>query len=117
MTRLASALPKGDGNGLEAIARQLIDTPQEIHVVVALVDCKKLTVDNDTGDVEATARIRRIEAITDDDKVIIGRMLRRALERRTGKIVLPFDLEEDLRAAFGRVDPHTGEIFDDGPDK
>jgi hypothetical protein len=40
-------------------------------------------------------------------------MLRRALELRTGKTVLPFDLEEDMRAAFGNVDPHTGEILGD----
>lgn len=114
MTRLASGLPKGDGNGLDALARKLIDNPQEVHVVVALVDCKKITTDNDTGDVEATARIRRIEAITEADKDLAGKMLRRALERRTGKTVLPFDLEEDLRTAFGRVDPDTGEIFGDG---
>lgn len=43
-----------------------------------------------------------------------AKMLRRALERRTGKTVLPFDLEEDMRAAFGNFDPSTGEIFGDG---
>jgi len=36
-----------------------------------------------------------------------------AAERRTGKTVLPFDLEEDMRAAFGNVDPSTGEILGD----
>lgn len=113
MTKLASGLPQGDGNGLDAIAHRLIHNPHEIHVVVALVDCKKITTDNDSGDVEATARIRRIEAIDQDDKDLAAKMLRRALERRTGKTVLPFDLEEDLRAAFGRVDPDTGEILGD----
>lgn len=111
MTKLTSALPKGEGNGLDAIARQLIDAPQEIHVVIALVDCKKVTTDNDTGAIEPTARIRRIEAIEEADRDIAAKMLRRALERRTGKTVLPFDLEEDLRAAFGRVDPDTGELL------
>lgn len=110
MTRLASGLPKGDGNGLDALARNLIDAPHEVHVVVALVDCKKITTDNDDGTVEPTARIRRIEAITEADKDLAAKMLRRALEKRTGKTVLPFDLEEDLRAAFGGIDPDTGEI-------
>lgn len=110
MTKLASGLPKGDGNGLSALARNLIDAPHDIHVVVALVDCKKVTTDNDSGEIEPTARIRRIEAITDDDKELAAKMLRRALERRTGKTVLPFDLEEDMRAAFGGIDPDTGEI-------
>lgn len=114
MTRLASGLPKGEGNGLGAIARALIDEPHRIHVVVALVDCKKITTDNDSGEVEPTARIRRIEVIEDQDHDLAAKMLRRALERRTGQTVLPFDLEEDLRATFGRVDPDTGEILGDG---
>lgn len=113
MTKLASGLPKGDGNGLDALARNLIDTPHEVHVVVALVDCKKITTDNDDGTVEPTARIRRIEVISEADKDLAAKMLRRALEKRTGKTVLPFDLEEDLRAAFGNIDPNTGEILGD----
>lgn len=110
MTKLASALPKGDGNGLDALARDLIDAPHDVHVIVALVDCKKITTDNDDGTIEPTARIRRIEVISDDDKDLAAKMLRRALEKRTGKTVLPFDLEEDLRAAFGSVNLDTGEI-------
>lgn len=112
MTKIASSLPGGDANGLTAIARQLIDNPHDIHVVVALVDCKRITTDNDSGEIVPTARIRRIEALADpEDMALSQKMLRRALERRTGKTVLPFDLEEDLRAAFGRVDPDTGEIL------
>lgn len=114
MTKLNAALPKGDGNGLDALARQLIDQPHDVHVVIALVDCKKITTDNDDGTVEPTARIRRIEVVSQEDRDIAATMLRRALERRTGKPVLPFDLEEDLRAAFGRIDPNTGEILGDG---
>ena len=113
MTKLTSALPKGDGNGLDALARDLIDSPHDVHVIVALVDCKKITTDNDSGEIEPTARIRRVEVISEDDKDCAAKMLRRALERRTGKTVLPFDLEEDMRAAFGNVDPSTGEILGD----
>lgn len=113
MTKLASSLPGGDANGLTAIARDLIDNPHEIHVVVALVDCKRFTTDNDTGEIVPTARIRRIEVIAANDKDLAAKMMRRALEGRTGKQVLPFDLEEDLRAAFGRIDPDTGEILGD----
>ena len=111
MTKITSSLPGGDANGLVAIARDLIDNPHEIHVVIALVDCKKTTTDNDSGAVEPTARIRRIEVIDGPDKDLAAKMMRRALEQRTGKTVLPFDLEEDLRAAFGNIDPDTGEIL------
>lgn len=110
MTKLTSSLPSGDGNGLEALARVLIDDPHRVHVVIALVDCKKVSTDHDNGNVEPTARIRRIEAIGAEDASVAQTMLRRALERHTGKVVLPFDLEEDLKAAFGDVDPDTGEI-------
>lgn len=111
MTKLASTLPKGEGNGLSAIARELIDRPEDVHIVVALLDCKKIATDIDSGDVEPTARIRRIEVIDKNDRDLAAKMMRRALEQRTGKTVLPFDLEEDMRAAFGNVDPHTGEIL------
>lgn len=114
MTKLNASLPKGDGNGLDALARTLIDEPTRVHIVIALVDCKQITTDTDTGDIEPTARVRRIEPISDDDKGTVAVMMRRALERRTGKTVLPFDLEEDVRAAFGNVDPNTGEILDEG---
>lgn len=109
MTKLAANLPGGESNGIGALARELIDNPTQVHVVIALVDCKKTTVDNDSGDIEPTARIRRIEVVTDDDKARAYIMLRRALEKRTGKAVLPFDLEEDLRTAFGDVLPHGEE--------
>lgn len=110
MTKIAGRLPQGDANGMDSLARQLIDDPHEVHVLVVLVDCKKTTTDNDTGDVEATARIRRIEPILDDDKDLAAKMLRRAMELRTGKVVLPFDMEEDMRALFESMDPKTGEI-------
>ncbi len=114
MTRLASGLPKGEADGLASLARRLIDTPEDIHVVVMLVDCKKISTDIDTGDIEPTARIRRIEAVLPEDHPQAQKMLRRSLEKRTGKTVLPYDLEEDLRAAFGGIDPTTGEIFGSG---
>lgn len=105
MTKLASALPKGESNGLAALAHNLIDAPEKVHVVVMLVDCKRIQTDVDSGDVEPTARIRRIEAVLPEDLDHAHKMLRRSLEKRTGKTVLPYDLEEDLRSAFGGIDP------------
>lgn len=120
MTRLNSTLPKGDSNGLDSLARQLIDNPHEIHVIIALVDCKRLVTDTDDDSVEPTARIRRIEVVRKDDKDLASKMLRRSLEDRTGMEVLPFDLEEDMRNAFADVDPATGEYLgsdDDNPEE
>jgi hypothetical protein len=114
VTRLASGLPKGEGNGLTVLARKLIDNPSRIHVVIALIDCKKISTDVDTGDVEATARIRRIEAVLPEDHPVAQTMLRRSLDKRIGKEVLPYDLEEELRVAFEGIDPDTGEILGGG---
>lgn len=101
MANLSGKLPKGEGNGLVGISRDLIDRPEEVHVAIVLLDCAKITTDVDNGDVTPTARIRRIEAVRDpEDKARLRVLLRREFERRTGKTVLPYDLEEDLRAAF-----------------
>lgn len=105
MTKLAAKLPTGDANGLAAIATEMLDNPEQVHVVIALVDCSKITTDTDSGDVVPTARIRRIEAIKDpNDGRKMRSLLRREWERRTGKTVLPFEMEEEMRAAFGEDD-------------
>ena len=100
--KLSSSLPQGEANGLAAIATALVECPEQVQVVIALIDCSKITSNVDSGDVIPTARVRRIEAITDpEDGHRMRQLLRRQFERRTGKTVLPFDLEDDLRAAFG----------------
>lgn len=113
MTKLNARLPKGDANGLDSLARKMLEEPHQVHVVIALIDCAKVIVDTDEGTSEPTARVRRIEVITEADKGQAQVMLRRALEKRTGKTVLPFDLEEDVRAAFTNFE--TGELPDDSP--
>ena len=115
MTKLAPALPKGDGNGLTAIARDLIDNPHNAHVVIAIIDCKQITTDNDSGEVVPTARIRRVEPVNRGDLTLAHDLMRRALEKRTGQTVLPFEVENELREAFGNVDFDTGEISGDQP--
>ena len=99
---LAGALPQGEANGLAAIARQLVETPEKIHVAIVLLDCSKITTKIDADDIVPTARIRRIEVVNDPaDGHRMRVLLRREYERRTGKTVLPFSLEEDLKAVFG----------------
>lgn len=109
---LSGSLPKGDANGLGPIVRTLIDEPHRFHVVMAIVDCKQVTTNNDTGEVVPTARIRRIEVVLREDLNAGQQLMRRALEKRTGRSVLPLDLEDDIRLAFGGIDPRTGERTD-----
>ncbi len=113
--KLTSSLPNGEGNGLDVLIRDLVGDPHRLHVVIGIVDCKKITTDNDSGEVVPTARFRRIEAVLDvEDKQVVKRLLQRALERRTGATVLPLDLEDELRAAFDDVNPQTGEMREPG---
>lgn len=116
MTKLGGTLPKGEANGLGSIVQRLISTPHEVHVVIALIDCKSTKVDHDTGDLEPTIRVRRIEAVLPGDLKLGRELLNRSYEKRCGQEVLPYELEADLRAAFGRVDLRTGELLDDDDD-
>lgn len=123
MPRLSARLPKDPTqNGLEAIARDLLDDPLKRRIVIAVVDCSKITTDTETGEREATVRVRRIEQVNPADMAEAERLVRRALEYRCGDTVLPIDIERDLEAWFGagvEVDPETGEVTvpgDDEPD-
>lgn len=112
MTRLASGLPKEtSGNGLSAIARDLVVSPMHRHVMIAVVDCSRITTDTSTGLMEPTARVLRIERVAPQDAETAERLVRRALEHRLGDTVLPIDLEEDIEEWFGKgfkLDPETG---------
>lgn len=101
VAHLSGRLPAGEANGLGAIVRELIDDPGRVHVLVVLADAIKVTQLVESGDTVPTMRIRRIEAITAaDDRSDLQRLLMREFERRTGKPVLPLELERDVTAAF-----------------
>jgi len=112
MTKLAAGLPDPEKNGLSMIARALVDRPHHVHVVIALIDCKKTMLDHDSGSLEPTARIRRIEVVRPEDHQAAEHVMRHALEERTGQDELPFDVAEEIREAFAGVDPRTGELLD-----
>lgn len=98
MTKLSSSLPKSaDRNGLAAIAGTLTVDPQRFHVVVAVVDCQRVTLDADSGVREPTARIRAIEVVPERDEHTAAGLLVRAYEARTGQSGMLWD-------------PHTGEL-------
>ena len=117
MTKLASKLPTDtDNNGLNALRRQLVNDPTREHVIVAVIDCSKTETDTDTGHVEPTVRLIRVEAVMDSDTTDARAMLHRALAKRTGRTV-----GFDLRTASGvigdvrvigddDVDTATGEV-------
>ena len=106
---LSGALPPGDGNGLGAIAGDLIADPKQVRVAVILFDVAKVAHRVDDGTRQATVRVRRIEVITDPgDRDAMRNLLQREFERRLGLTVLPFELENDVSSAFDPTgSPHV----------
>jgi hypothetical protein len=97
--KLVSALPSGEHNGLLAMHKHLLANPKDVLVAVVLLDRRRLEHDDDNGEDVPVVRVRRIEVLTDQgDADAVTRLLLREFERRTGRAVLPLDLENDLRA-------------------
>lgn len=90
-------LPKGERNGLPALVTDLIKDPKTPRLAVVLINTSKITRDSDTGDEVPTVRILGIEPmIASEDAAVLDRLVRRAVERRTGSVELPFELEEAI---------------------
>src|SRR5260221_11436572 len=98
--KLANTLPKGSANGLGPLVPGLIRDPSRFRVFLAVVDCQSVTTDTDTGEMTPTARIRRIEAVLPGDLEAARRLMQRAVESRTGRVMLPLDWENAMGDAF-----------------
>lgn len=125
---LSGNLPADDRNGFGAISAALVDEPEAVHVVIALVDCTKITTKVESGEIIPTARIRAIEAFRAEtaDAKEVRRLWRRAFERRTGKFELPLEIERELDSLtpseddeweYEQPDPQPEGDADDGEDQ
>jgi len=87
-----ATLPKDhEANGLTAIEKELVASPDGVHVVVALVNRKRLTVEDDASETTPTARIVHIEPLSGEHADAARGLLMAALKERTGAVTLPFD--------------------------
>lgn len=111
MTKLSARLPDMERNGLGSIASTLASVPHQTHVVIAVIDCKSITTDMDSGAVVPTARIRRIEVVPTDRYTVAERLMREAIEDRNGSQWLPIeDLDDEFKHVFRTVLPHDRPI-------
>lgn len=101
--KLYGTLPDGEANGLASTATDMVHDQAGLHVVVAVVNTKSVTQNTDDGSKVPTVRVRRIEPLLAEDLGTARRRLERAFEKRTGKATLPFELEDELEAAFEGV--------------
>lgn len=98
--KLSSKLPKDHGLRDSKLAAE----PEAIHAVIALIDCKSVTTETDTGEVDPTVRVLRVEVINHADLPAAEQILRAAITKRTGATMLDgFEdgVDQDIKAAFG----------------
>lgn len=98
--KLSSSLPDADRNGLGLLQGELVRTPQARHVVIAVVDCVRTTVEHgDEGDTYIpTAGVLFIEPVRDaEDVETVMEVMGRLRAERVDGGTLDFD--------FGVTDP------------
>lgn len=97
VVKLASGMP-GDFemNGVDAMNAELVDDPKTLRMAVVWFDVKEVKVDTDSGDHVPTIRVRRIEPLGNADAVTttVKEEVAKAIEARTGRTPVPFDIVE-----------------------
>lgn len=84
--RLWPTLPKDhEQNGFVALERPLLDDPEGPYYVVAEINRRRATVDDDAGDTTPTIRVLHGEALLGDLSGEARDLLRRAQVARCGK--------------------------------
>lgn len=98
MPKFAASLPDDNRNGLDAVARAFLADPTGCHPIVALVDCKQITTDVDTGAMVPTLRFRAVEGFMRDSRngLVVRRLWRETWEGRTGQNTIPLGLETEF---------------------
>jgi len=70
-------------NGLGTIERAMVDEPDEEHYVVALVNRRRATIDDDSGETTPIMRVLRIEPCLDDFAGLARQLLNDTAMKRT----------------------------------
>ena len=117
-----SLLPPGDENGLTDYAPQLVAegarrVPARLRAALVIFDAKRVGIESDTGDEVVTVRFRRVEVLLPEDLGQAEKLIRRALEARSGQTTLPLELEDDIQKAFEEMkDPASPDDPEEGGD-
>jgi hypothetical protein len=102
-TKQTALLPKGEANGLAAIADELVKNPNQLRAALIVFDAKRGTEDYDLHDTVVTVRIRRVELVLPQDLNAVEQMIRRSLEFRSGQTTLELELEDEIRLTFEQM--------------
>lgn len=99
VAKLRAKLPGDpDTNGLDAIAGDLLETPETVRCAFIWFDVSSITEDVATGDRVPTIEVRRLEPIGDAKAVPseIREAVAAMADKRLGKQALPFDQVEHV---------------------
>jgi hypothetical protein len=113
-------LPKGQENGLAEIAGILVAegsgrAPMRLRAAIVIFDTKRVGIESDTGEENATVRFRRVEVLLSTDLGQAEKLIRRSLEARSGQTTLELELEDEIRQAFDSMkNPTSPEDPDEG---
>lgn len=95
--RFAAALPKeAEHNGLTTIEQALIDDPEGTHVIVGIIDTRKIITDTDTADTIPYARFTHVEVITGTSEHSARELLASAALNRNSGQQLPLGQQTTL---------------------
>lgn len=100
MTKLNPKLPAGDLNGLADRAAEYVREPHKRRVLLIVADTAKVVQDTTTGDAEPLLRILAVEELTAEDAPTGETLMRRGRDRRSGKAVLDFPVEDEITKLF-----------------
>lgn len=98
MVKLAAKLPSDkDFNGVDQMAKELVETPEKMRTFVIEADVSKIVDVTDSGARVPYLRIQRIEFIGGSDDLSKGlrKMLESRVSERTGRAPLPYSDEND----------------------
>ncbi|PPG29675.1 hypothetical protein [Pseudoclavibacter sp. RFBB5] len=123
--QFSGRLPGNDTNGLADYEDVFLEPagPSEPLYAVVMITRDARTVKDDTGEVKAIAKVKRLEVATGEDAAQLHQMLDRLTAERTGDEQLPIevvepelDLETPLSEARVSEFPSMSPGFSDGPD-
>lgn len=106
--KLSGSLPDTDRSGLDLLQSELVRHPENRHVVIAVIDCARTTVDHgDEDKYTPTAGVLFIEPVQDsDDIATVLDVLGRIRAERVDGGTLDFD--------FGVGDPLAESVLKHG---
>lgn len=115
--RMWPRLPKDDpANGLNAIETELNENPEQTHVIIAIINRRRATFDDDADELIPTARICAIEVLRGTAADNARELLLAARKNRTGNGELPFSEAAATDPADDEPGPWPGDPGDPGDD-